>query len=49
MKENKLKKLNYELLELYKKSFPILIKRDREFTKYVKEHREEINKKFKIS
>ena len=26
MKENKLKKLNYELLELYKKSMPILIR-----------------------
>ena len=26
MKEDKLKKLNYELLELYKKSMPILIR-----------------------
>lgn len=49
MKENKLKKLNYELLELYKKSMPILIRSWKEVNNMPipKEKKKLIDKMFK--
>ncbi len=49
MKENKLKKLNYELLKLYEKSLPILIRSWKEMnnTPIPKEKKKLIDKMFR--